>query len=94
MRRPLKLFFPSHYLWQISSFSLTLVVGKLVQLDLTIINKTRPSCARVKVQVDLIAKLLEWVEIEVISLGMKSTRIEKIKIQYDFLPKYYRTCKL
>ncbi|KAG5610931.1 hypothetical protein H5410_022212 [Solanum commersonii] len=44
--------------------------------------------------VDLIANLPEWVEIEVISPGKQSTRIEKIKIQYDFLTKYCRTCKL
>lgn len=34
-------------------FSLAFVVGKPVQLDLAIINRTRPSCARVKVLVDL-----------------------------------------
>ncbi|KAG5586896.1 hypothetical protein H5410_047330 [Solanum commersonii] len=36
-----------------SLFSLASAVGKPVQLDLATINKTRPSCARVKVSVDL-----------------------------------------
>ncbi|KAH0776097.1 hypothetical protein KY290_007508 [Solanum tuberosum] len=58
------------------------------------INKTRPSCARVKVQVDLMANLPKRVEIEVINPETKNTRIEKIKIQYDFLSKYCQTCKL
>lgn len=31
-------------------FSLASAVGKLVQLNLATINRTRPSCARVKVQ--------------------------------------------
>ncbi|WMV28843.1 hypothetical protein MTR67_022228 [Solanum verrucosum] len=73
-------------------FSLASAVGKPVQLDSATINKTRPSCARVKVQVDLLAELPEWVENAVVSPG--SARIEQIKIQYDFLPKYCRTCML
>ncbi|KAH0712247.1 hypothetical protein KY289_008206 [Solanum tuberosum] len=43
---------------------------------------------------DLLSKLPEWVEIIAVSPGLKNTRIDQIKIQYDFLPKYYRTCKL
>ncbi|KAH0693022.1 hypothetical protein KY285_020119 [Solanum tuberosum] len=42
-------------------FSLAFVVGKPLQLDLANINKTRPSCARVKVQVDLLAEKPEFV---------------------------------
>ncbi|KAG5586096.1 hypothetical protein H5410_046530 [Solanum commersonii] len=99
-RRLLKLwlgFFPAifvHFYDKETLFSLASAVGKPVQLDLATINKTRPSCARVKVQVDLIENLPEWVEIKVISSGKQSTRIEKIKIQHDLLPKYCRTCKL
>ncbi|KAH0665012.1 hypothetical protein KY285_026218 [Solanum tuberosum] len=40
-------------------FSLASAVGKPVQLDSATINKTRPSCVRVKVQVDLLAELPE-----------------------------------
>ncbi|KAH0714657.1 hypothetical protein KY284_007562 [Solanum tuberosum] len=75
-------------------FSLASVVGKPLYLDMATINKTRPSCARVKVQVNLMANLPKRVEIEVINPETKNTRIEKIKIQYDFLPKYCHTCKL
>ncbi|KAH0712069.1 hypothetical protein KY289_008028 [Solanum tuberosum] len=69
-------------------------MGKPVQLDLATINKTRPSCVRVKIQVDRITNHPEWVEIEVISPRKQSTMIDKIKIHYDFLTKYCRTCKL
>ena len=40
-----------------SLFTMASAVGKPLQLDLATINKTRPSCARVKVQVDLLAEL-------------------------------------
>uniref|UniRef100_M1DEC4 DUF4283 domain-containing protein n=1 Tax=Solanum tuberosum TaxID=4113 RepID=M1DEC4_SOLTU len=42
-------------------FSLAFVVGKPLQLDLADINKTHPSCARVKVQVDQLAEKPEFV---------------------------------
>lgn len=52
------------------------------------INKTRPSCARVKVQVDLSTKMLKFVEVKVVNGKTKESRVEQIKIQYNFLPKY------
>ncbi|KAH0651823.1 hypothetical protein KY284_031735 [Solanum tuberosum] len=45
-------------------FSLASVVGKPLQLDLATINKPRPSCARVKVQVDLLAEKPEFVQMQ------------------------------
>ncbi|KAH0712178.1 hypothetical protein KY285_007784 [Solanum tuberosum] len=41
-------------------------VGKPIHLDKAMINKTRPSCARLKVQVDLAAELPRQVDIEVV----------------------------
>jgi len=38
-----------------SMFSPTSAVGKPLHLDIATINKTRPNCAKVKVQVDLLA---------------------------------------
>lgn len=52
------------------------------------INKIRPSCSGVKVQVDLAAKLLDHVEIKVINCTTKEARIQTVRIQYDMLPKY------
>lgn len=70
------------------------VVGKPLQLDMTTINKTRPSCARVKVQVDLMADLPKFIELEVVNEVTKTSRVEKVHIQYDMLPKYCKHCRL
>ncbi|KAH0666513.1 hypothetical protein KY285_027719 [Solanum tuberosum] len=77
-----------------SIFSLASTVGKPLRLDVATINKTRPSCARVKVQVNLLADLPKVIELEVRNEDTKTSRVEKVKIQYDFLPKYCQTCKL
>ncbi|KAG5602026.1 hypothetical protein H5410_033396 [Solanum commersonii] len=77
-----------------SIFSLSSAVGKPLRLDVATINKTRPSCARVKVQVDLLADLPKVIELEVRNEDTKTSRVEKVKIQYDLLPKYCQTCKL
>ncbi|KAG5572392.1 hypothetical protein H5410_062158 [Solanum commersonii] len=58
------------------------------------INKTRPSCERVKVQVNLLGELPKFVELEVVDPVKNSSNVEKIKVVYDMLPKYCRKCKL
>ncbi|XP_049364228.1 uncharacterized protein LOC125828976 [Solanum verrucosum] len=77
-----------------SIFSLAYAIGKPLQLDSATINKTRPSCARVKVQVDLLCDLPNFVELEVVNEVAATSRIERIKVQYDMLPKYCKECKL
>lgn len=67
---------------------------KPLRLDMATINKDKPSYARVKVQVDLLSQLPDRVEIEVINISTKESRIECIKIQYDILSKKCVTCKL
>lgn len=46
-----------------------------------------------KVQVDLTAKIPDYVEIEVVNGNIKESMVEQIKIQYDFLLKYSMNCK-
>lgn len=58
------------------------------------IYKTRPSFAGVKVQVDLMASFPNFVELEIEDPITKVSRVEKINIQYDMLPKYSKKCKL
>jgi len=77
-----------------SIFSLATTVGKPLQLDMATINKTRPSCARVKVQVDLMSEFPRFIEMDIMNEDTKVSRIEKLKIQYDFLPKYCTHCKV
>lgn len=60
---------------------------------MTTLNKTRPSYATVKVEVDLIHDLPKR-----INMGIKKKNREIsdkwIQIKYDYLPKCYKTCKL
>lgn len=65
-----------------------------MHLDLTKINKARPRCARVKVQVDLAIKKMDYMEIEIVGGKTMESRIERIKVQFDFYSKYYKNCKL
>ncbi|WMV12948.1 hypothetical protein MTR67_006333 [Solanum verrucosum] len=68
--------------------SLASVVRKPLQLDLATINKTRPSCARVKVQLDLLTDKPEFVQMQLENNDIQENSIVKIKIQYDSLPAY------
>ncbi|XP_060182956.1 uncharacterized protein LOC132612899 [Lycium barbarum] len=77
-----------------SLFSLASAVGKPLQLDMATINKTRPNCARVKVIVDLAANLPKVVNMKITYEKSEVSRIFKVQIQYDVLPKYCTRCKL
>ncbi|KAG5586312.1 hypothetical protein H5410_046746 [Solanum commersonii] len=63
-----------------SIFLLASAVGNPLQLDMAMIKKTIPSCARVKVQVDLLANLPKVVEMEVVNVETRTSRVEKIRI--------------
>ena len=55
---------------------------------MVMINNTRPSCATIKVKVDLLPNLPKVVELEVVNEETTTSRVEKIWIQYDIVPKY------
>uniref|UniRef100_M1CYI4 Uncharacterized protein n=1 Tax=Solanum tuberosum TaxID=4113 RepID=M1CYI4_SOLTU len=75
-------------------FTLAYAVGNPLQLDMATINKTRPSCARVKVQLDLLVEKPQFVQMEIEDETTNATRSVKVKIQYDYIPSYCRKCKL
>lgn len=75
-------------------FSLAIGIGKPIYVDAATTNKTRPSCARVKIQVDLLGDLPDCVEIEIKNKENVTTRVVKIRVEYDILLKYYKKCKL
>ncbi|KAH0761589.1 hypothetical protein KY290_017662 [Solanum tuberosum] len=75
-------------------FSLASVVGKPLQLDLATINKTRPSCARVKVQVHLVTEKPEFVQMQLEDENTLEKRVVTVRIHYDSLPAYCTKCKL
>lgn len=57
-------------------------------------NQTRPSCSKVKVEVDLIAKLPQRVRINEENNVTREIKSKWIQIQYDYIPKYYKECCL
>ncbi|XP_075088391.1 uncharacterized protein LOC142170390 [Nicotiana tabacum] len=75
-------------------FSLASAVGKPLHLDLATVKKTRPSCARVKVLVDLLADLPKKVRMDIVNEVNGDVRTEWVTINYDYLPKYCKECKL
>lgn len=42
----------------------------------------------------MLAELPKFVELEVVNENTKIYRVERVKIQYDMLPKYCKQCKL
>lgn len=61
---------------------------------MTTVNNTRPSCARVKVRVDLLDELPKKVRMDIENEATGKVRTKWLKIQYDYLPKYCKSCKL
>ncbi|KAH0749597.1 hypothetical protein KY290_028829 [Solanum tuberosum] len=84
---------PSNFFGRETVFSLAAAVGKPLQVDMATRNQTRPSCARVKVEVDLLGEFPKR-----INRCMKKTNgevMEKwVRIKYDYVPKYCKTCML
>lgn len=83
---------PTYYVKE-SLFSLASAVGTPLHLDMATINKTRPS-SKVKVLVDLMAKLPEHVRMDIEDEKPGAIRTVKVQIQYDYLPKYCMEYKL
>ncbi|KAK4716560.1 hypothetical protein R3W88_014898 [Solanum pinnatisectum] len=57
-------------------------------------NKTRPSCARVKVEVDLLGEFPKRINIGVRNKNTGEIKEKWIQIKYDYMPKYCKNCKL
>ncbi|KAK4726526.1 hypothetical protein R3W88_031443 [Solanum pinnatisectum] len=75
-------------------FSLAAAVGKPLQIDMATWNKTRPSCARVKVEVDLLGEFPKRINVGVRNKNTGEIKEKWIKINYDYMPKYCKNCKL
>ncbi|KAH0672954.1 hypothetical protein KY290_025238 [Solanum tuberosum] len=56
-------------------------------------NKTRPSCARVKMEVDLLGDFPKRINL---GMWMKTGEVKEkwITIKYDYVPKYCKNCNL
>ncbi|KAG5596571.1 hypothetical protein H5410_037803 [Solanum commersonii] len=84
---------PPNFFGKETISSLAAAVGKPLHVDMATKNQTRPSCARVKVEVDLLKEFPKR-----INIGFKRSNgeiVEKwIKIKYDYMPKYCKTCMI
>lgn len=84
---------PSNFFCQEALFSLAAAVGKPLQVDIATKNKTRPSCARTKVDVDLMGEFPKQIKIGIKKDGAEV--LEKwIPIKYDYVSKYCKTCSI
>ncbi|XP_060182975.1 uncharacterized protein LOC132612922 [Lycium barbarum] len=84
---------PPNFFAKEAVFSMATAVGKPLTVDLATANKTRPSCAKVKVEVDLLATLPKRINIaEEDESGILKSKW--VRINYDYLPKYCKHCKL
>lgn len=77
-----------------SLFSLASVVGKPLYLDGATINKSRPSCTIVKVQIGLLAERHDFVMMEIANEITKEAKSVKVKIKYGMFPSYCKRCRL
>lgn len=84
---------PPNIFGEESVFSLEAVVWKPLQVDLATKEQTRQSCARVKVELDLLKEFPKHINV---GLRRKSGEImEKwISINYDYMPKYCKHNKI
>ncbi|KAH0665692.1 hypothetical protein KY285_026898 [Solanum tuberosum] len=76
---------PPNFFGKETIFSLAAAVDKPLQVDMATKNQTRPSCARVKVEVDLLKDFPKRINIGIRSKG--EVQEKWIKIKYDYMPK-------
>ncbi|XP_059295546.1 uncharacterized protein LOC132048879 [Lycium ferocissimum] len=75
-------------------FSLANVVGTPLVIDKATNNRTRPSCARVKVKVDLLKELPKRIQINCIHEEIGEVQSKWQTIHYDYLPNIHRNTGL
>ncbi|XP_070017310.1 uncharacterized protein [Nicotiana sylvestris] len=74
-------------------FSLAREVGRPLHVDLPTQNGTRSNCAKVKVEVNLLFNLPQRIKIVEEEDESGHEESKWIKIRYDYMPKYCKSCK-
>lgn len=85
---------PQNFFSKKAIFSIASVMSKAFMVDMAITKHTSPSCERVKVEVDLVAKLLYKVKINEENEVNAKIKSKWIHIQYDHKLKYCKECCL
>lgn len=73
---------PPNFFVKKEIFSIAFAVGKPLSMDITTRNQTRPSCAKGKIKVDLVAKLPQRVRINEKDDVMGEIKSNKLKSNY------------
>lgn len=85
---------PPNFFAKEAIFSIASAIGKSFSMDLATMNQTRPSCARVKVEIDMTADLHQRIRINEEDNTTGIIKSKWIQVQYDYMPKYCKECKL
>ncbi|XP_059289878.1 uncharacterized protein LOC132043402 [Lycium ferocissimum] len=85
---------PPNFFARKAVFSMTSTIGKPLSVDLATTNRTRPSCVKVKVQLDLLSKHRTRINVAEVNEETGQSKSKWIKLNYDYLPKYCKHCKL
>ncbi|KAH0748775.1 hypothetical protein KY290_028007 [Solanum tuberosum] len=78
---------------QESLFTMAKAVGKPLHVDMATKNKSRPSCVKIKVEVDLLRDFPKRINVGVKKASLGEIISKWINIKYDYMPKYCKTCK-
>lgn len=84
-------FFPrstSKCLCQRGNFFIAIAEGKPLTVDMATRNQTRPSCAKIKIEVDLTDTLQQRMRIMKEDDVTGNIKFRWVKVQYDYMPKY------
>lgn len=79
---------PPNFFAKEAIFSIASAVGKPLTVDMATKNQTRPSCAKVKIEVDLTANLPQRVRINEEDDNTGEIKYKWVKVQHDHMPKY------
>ncbi|KAG5579777.1 hypothetical protein H5410_050404 [Solanum commersonii] len=85
---------PPNFLGKEPVFSMAATtVGKPLHVDMITLNKTHPSCTRVKVELDMLGEFPKRINV---GMRKKSRKVLErwVTIKYDYVPKYFKTSKL
>ncbi|XP_019240366.1 PREDICTED: uncharacterized protein LOC109220355 [Nicotiana attenuata] len=84
---------PPNFFGKECVFSLARAVGNPLHVDLATQNGTRPSCAKVKVKVNLLGNIPKRIKIVEEADESGPEEFKLIRIKYDYMPKYCKPCK-
>jgi len=84
---------PPNFFVKESLFNLAQAIEKSLHIDIATKNQSKPSCAKVKVEVDLLQDFPKRMNVGIKKASNWEIILTWIK-KYDYIPKYCKTCNL